>query len=114
MDRFRINSDSDSDSDSRRDLKLLQRSFLGQVNIEVTRGHQRSNILKIAIFSRTFAIISTSMIARRNSKKTSGSSLQAPVTFSLIFDLRSTVFALEIIKEKAIVFQRDGFSLITF
>ena len=34
-----------------RDLNLLSRPFSGQVNIEVTRGHQRSNFVKIAIFS---------------------------------------------------------------
>ena len=39
----------------RRDLKLLQRSFSGQVNIEVTRGHQMSNFGKITIFPQTIA-----------------------------------------------------------
>ena len=40
----------------RRDLKLLQRSFSGQVNIEATRGHQMLNFNKITMFPQTVAI----------------------------------------------------------
>ena len=40
-----------------------------RANIEVTRGHQRSNFEKIAIFWQTMAINSKSMIARKNSKR---------------------------------------------
>ena len=54
------------------------------------------------------------MIARRNPKKTLGSSLHVPVTFFLRFDLRSIVLDPEVIKEKIIGFRGDGFSFITF
>ena len=52
----------------RRDLKLLQRSFSGQVNIEVTRGHQMSNFGKITIFPQTIASNFKSLIARRHER----------------------------------------------
>ena len=64
-----------------RDLKLLQRSFSGQVNIEVTRAHQRLNFQKMVIFSQAMAINSKSTRARKDSKKALDSSLHAPSAF---------------------------------
>ena len=44
----------------RRDLKLLDRPFSGQINIEVTRGNQRPNFEKIAIVRKQW--LSTTIV----------------------------------------------------
>ena len=82
--------------------QIFTKVILGQVNIEVTKGL----FLENRDFLQAFALISKSMIGRRNSeKKTLGSSLRDPVTFfSLRFDLRSIVLVPEIIKEKILFF----------
>ena len=48
--------------------------FFAQVNIEVSRGHQRSNFRKMMVLSGMPAIISGTIIATPNPKKTQDSS----------------------------------------
>ena len=48
--------------------------FFAQVNIEVSRGHQRSNFRKIMVFSGMPAIISGTITATPNPKKAKDSS----------------------------------------
>ena len=48
--------------------------FFAQVNIEVSRGHQRSNFRKMVVLSGMPAIISGTIIATPNPKKAKDSS----------------------------------------
>ena len=48
--------------------------FFAQVNIEVSRGHRRSNFRKMMVLSGMPAIISGTIIATRNPKKAKDSS----------------------------------------
>ena len=49
-------------------------NFFAQVNIEVSRGHQRSNFRKMMVLSGMPAIISGTIIATPNPKKAKDSS----------------------------------------
>ena len=51
--------------------------FFAQVNIEVSRGHQRSNFRKMIVLSGMPAIISRTIIATPNPKKAKDSSWNA-------------------------------------
>ena len=55
-------------------LQYLNRSFWGQVNIEVTRGHQRPILPNPIFFSQKCVIISGSILVRRPRKKAFDSS----------------------------------------
>ena len=87
-------------------------SFSPQVNIEVTRGHRRSNLAECYnIFFQKCAITSKHIIGKGPRKKQSKALFRQHVAR---IDLISTVLGTEVNKDYNSVFCKNGFLQITF